>query len=143
MAGGGGMAGPAFSKYTRFMRYLPFLGFPILMFFPSGMTLYWCVVAGLQLAITLVTRSKFYKRINAMDGHLEGTVLHKQFLKQKELDVHAQHLKTLAERNKPSGKTVKAEPLKSEEGVFKVKSEKGQIIEVFDTKPNKPKKHSN
>lgn len=78
-----------------------------------------------------------------MDGHLKGTVLHKQFLKQKELDSHAQHLKTLAEKTKIGDKPIKPEPLKSEEGILKVKSEKGQIVEVFDSKPTKPKKNSN
>jgi membrane protein insertase Oxa1/YidC/SpoIIIJ len=140
MAGGGGIGGPAFAKYTRFMRYLPFLGFPILMFFPSGMTLYWSVVSFLQLLITLLTRSRFFKRLNGMEGHLEGTLLHKQYLKQKELDQQALQFKTLSEKPKTPVEPSKKEPLKVEEGVIIVKNESGQKIEVFD---KKPKKHTN
>lgn len=140
MAGGGGMGGPTFAKYTRFMRFLPFLGFPILMFFPSGMTLYWSTVSFLQLMTTLITRSKYFKRLNSMDGHLPGTVLHKQYLKQRELDQHALQMKTFAEKTKVAPELIKREPLKVEDGMLKVKSETGKKIEVFD---KKPKKHSN
>lgn len=143
MAGGAGAGMPALAKYARFMRYLPFLGFPILMFFPSGMTLYWCTVAGVQLLITLLSRSMVFKKMNGIDGYLPGTILHRQHLKQRELDIQAIQQRTKAEGKlasaikTPTQKDVlKADP----EGKIKVLSEGGKKIEVFT---NKPKKNSN
>jgi YidC/Oxa1 family membrane protein insertase len=142
MAGGGG-AMPALAKYARFMRYIPFLGFPILMFFPSGMTLYWCTVAGMQLLITLLSRSKLFKQMNNIDGYMPGTILHRQHIKQKELDIQAMHQRVKAEGKlaselkTPVHKSASTADIK---GKLKVLTEGGKKIEVFT---KKPKKHSN
>lgn len=143
MAGGGGAGMPALAKYARFMRYLPFVGFPILMFFPSGMTLYWSTVAGVQLIITLISRSTVFKKMNGIDGYLPGTILHRQYLKQRELDIQAMQQRTKAEGKLAA--EIKTPVLKGalaadSEGKIKVLSEGGKKIQVFT---NKPKKNSN
>ena len=137
MTGGGGLGGPSFAKYARFMRYLPYLGFPILMFFPSGMTLYWSVVSAIQLLITLISRSNFFKQLYGINGYLPNTILEKQYLQQKE--VEQRHLNYVSSIENPKQKTepVDLEPLKVENGTMKIKSESGENIEVFNSRPKK------
>lgn len=134
---------PALAKYARFMRYMPFVGFPILMFFPSGMTLYWCTVAGIQLMLTLIGRSKLFKKINKIDGYLPGTILHRQYIKQKELDMQAMQQRLKAEgKLAAEGRPLPQKPTSTSdaEGKMNVLTESGKKVEIFTNKPKKSSK---
>ena len=63
LATGQASIGGPFAKYVRFMRYFPFFGFPILMFFPAGMNLYWATVAGMHLLITLASNTAYFRQV--------------------------------------------------------------------------------
>ena len=41
---------PVMAKYGKYFKYFPFLSLPITVFFPSGLVLYWCSMAFLQLS---------------------------------------------------------------------------------------------
>ena len=73
------------SKYMRFMKFAPFLGFPVLMFFPSGMALYWVCIAGMHLMMTLITNSRAFRKFAGTKDYLPNTILHREFLRNQEL----------------------------------------------------------
>ncbi len=69
--------GSMFGKYTRYMKFLPFLGMPIVLFFPSGLNLYWAITAGFHLAVTASIRSKTMRKFMGIPEYLPGTILEK------------------------------------------------------------------
>lgn len=111
-----------------------------MMFFPSGMTLYWVVVAGLQLGITMFTRSTPFRRFFKVDRYLPGTILHKQHMKQEEADTQFRFIKRISHEssNKVKAKVV-SKPAVTEEvtGKIKVSTDAGSKVDVFSHKPRK------
>ena len=40
---------PMIRDFMAYLKYFPFITVPIVAFFPSGLNLYWCMMAGSQL----------------------------------------------------------------------------------------------
>lgn len=68
---------------------MPFLGFPILMYFPSGLCIYWATVSAMHLTSTLALRVGFVKRFFGVDGYLPGSILYKQHVRTETVKVKA------------------------------------------------------
>lgn len=82
----GGIAqGTMLGKYVRFMKLAPFVGFPVLMFFPAGMSLYWVIVAGMHLLMTLFSNSRAFRTLAGTQDYLPNTILYREFIRNQEL----------------------------------------------------------
>jgi membrane protein insertase Oxa1/YidC/SpoIIIJ len=65
------------AKMAKYLKFMPFLSLPITVFFPSGLALYWCIMANLQLILTFAFRSDAFKRFLGLPKYLPGTILEK------------------------------------------------------------------
>lgn len=74
------MGGAGMNQQLPFMKYIkfmPFFSLPVVLFFPSALTLYWAITAFTQLIVTLITRSSHFKRILKIPEFFPGTELEK------------------------------------------------------------------
>ena len=154
--------GTMIGKYAKFLRVAPFLGFPVLMFFPAGMSLYWVIVSGMHLLVTLSTNSRTFKRITGTEDYLPGTILYREYLKNRELEdkgnLYVQR-PTRQSLSASSGDNVhhtdhsskhtlmrdekitveKREEIQVDGGIItKAKGVDGKKVTLFTTKPKKP-----
>ena len=53
---------PIFRKFLSFLKFMPFVSIPFVSLFPSGLCLYWCVNAFVQLLIIVLSRNKLIRR---------------------------------------------------------------------------------
>lgn len=72
---------PVMAKYGKYFKYFPFLSLPITVFFPSGLVLYWCSMAFLQLVFSLALKNKTYKHLLGFPEFLPGTIIDKMVKK--------------------------------------------------------------
>ena len=74
-----------FGRYMRYMKFLPFFSIPFAIFFPAGLTLYWCFIASCHLAICVASRSELLKKIAGIPEFLPGTILERMVYFKKSL----------------------------------------------------------
>ena len=135
----------------RFMKFAPFLGFPVLMFFPSGMTLYWVTVSALQLITTLVIRNKSLAKFLGVPDYLPGTILYHKNIRQAEIQrLREQQLaekislrttrKTLFS-SEPTGPTHQSSGvlIPETDGKFEAKTTAKETVQVYSSRPKKLK----
>jgi len=124
---------------------MPFVGFPILMYFPSGLCIYWATVSMIHLGSTLLLRTKFTKQMFGVDGYLPGTILYKQ-------NHHVEQVKVKAVfkdqnsgiANSLSQNNLSKEVQKANELIDSKTSKTSNTtskVEVFLTRPKKAKKN--
>ncbi|KAM3147707.1 hypothetical protein pb186bvf_000035 [Paramecium bursaria] len=69
--------GPTFMKqFQTYLKFVPFLSIPIVIFFPAGLNLYWASSSICQLIISQIGRSDFFlRKMMKVPQYLPGTVL--------------------------------------------------------------------
>lgn len=72
-----------FGKYMRYMKFLPLLSLPVVVFFPACLNLYWCITSSTHLSVTLLARSQFMRTIFKIPEYLPGSILEKMNSKHK------------------------------------------------------------
>jgi membrane protein insertase Oxa1/YidC/SpoIIIJ len=50
------------AQAAKYIKFLPFLSLPITIFFPSGLALYWAIMASIQLIFSYCFRSEQFKK---------------------------------------------------------------------------------
>jgi len=65
-----------------YLKYFPFITMPLVAFFPAGLNLYWCVMAGSQLAIQIMIASPRCRKAFGIGDYLPGTILEQQLKKE-------------------------------------------------------------
>lgn len=65
----------------KYLKYIPYASLPVVLFFPSALTLYWAITAFIQLMVTLVSRSKYFKIWLGVPEYFPGTQLEKLSIK--------------------------------------------------------------
>lgn len=72
------VGGSVFTKYMRYMKYLPFASLPIVAFFPSGLNVYWAITAATHLMVAVLVRSTFMRtHVFKIPEYLPGSILEK------------------------------------------------------------------
>ena len=64
-----------FGKYMRYMRFIPFLSLPIVLFFPAALNLYWAIMAATHLSVAIMIRSNVTRKMFGIPDYLPGTIL--------------------------------------------------------------------
>jgi hypothetical protein len=70
-------ANPMMAKMQKYVRFFPFFSLPITIFFPSGLVLYWNIMALTQLFFSLLLKNEKYKSMLNIPQFLPGTILEK------------------------------------------------------------------
>lgn len=126
---------------------MPFVGFPILMYFPSGLCIYWATVSMIHLGSTLLLRTKTTKQMFGVDGYLPGTILHKQNHHVEQVKVKAVFKDQKTEKiDSLSHYNLSKEVQKANEAIDSTTSKTSNTtskVEVFLTKPKSASKKKN
>jgi len=69
--------GGPFARYTRYLKYFPFLTIPFVGFFPAALNIYWITTALVQLLISMCIRSTAFRRAMGIPEYLPGSILEK------------------------------------------------------------------
>ena len=72
--------GTIFGKYMRYLKFLPFMSLPIVVFFPSAINLYWMLSSFIHMAITVMIRNEKTRIVFGVPKYLPGSILERQFL---------------------------------------------------------------
>eukprot|EP01016_Furgasonia_blochmanni_P042089 TRINITY_DN5550_c0_g1_i4.p2 TRINITY_DN5550_c0_g1~~TRINITY_DN5550_c0_g1_i4.p2 ORF type:complete len:263 (-),score=53.23 TRINITY_DN5550_c0_g1_i4:1136-1924(-) len=70
---------PGAESMMKKLKYLPFISLPIVVFFPACINIYWAVNATVHLSVSLLIRSKTFKRIAGIPQYLPGSILERMY----------------------------------------------------------------
>eukprot|EP01016_Furgasonia_blochmanni_P036827 TRINITY_DN4252_c0_g2_i4.p1 TRINITY_DN4252_c0_g2~~TRINITY_DN4252_c0_g2_i4.p1 ORF type:complete len:398 (-),score=65.63 TRINITY_DN4252_c0_g2_i4:169-1362(-) len=66
-----------FARWSRYVKYVPFISIPVVVFFPACLNLYWALNAFAHLMVSLLVRSARFKRLMNIPQYLPGSIMEK------------------------------------------------------------------
>jgi len=69
--------GSPLARYSRYMKFVPFLAMPFAGFFPAALNLYWIASALVQLLISVTVKAPSFRKLMGIPEYLPGSILEK------------------------------------------------------------------
>jgi YidC/Oxa1 family membrane protein insertase len=141
--------GSPLARYSRYMKFVPFLAMPFAGFFPAALNLYWIASALVQLLISVTVKAPAFRKMMGIPEYLPGSILEK-LNSAKKPDI----IKSMFVANEKPVYTIPKEAINTAADTTQAKAEPSaqakptqaaptgaqKTVEVFANKPKKGKK---